>query len=74
MSSLNRNKVEYFGQTLVDLTNDTVTSEALLSGFTAHDASGSPITGIAINVQDVLGYMGLIYYNDMVYVKPDQGE
>ena len=40
------NKVEYGGNTLIDLTSDTVTSGQLISGYTAHDASGTPITGI----------------------------
>jgi hypothetical protein len=31
----------------IDLTSDTVTAESLLSGFTAHDASGTQITGTA---------------------------
>lgn len=40
------NKVETAdGQTLIDLTNDTVTSNTLLSGQTAHDRSGATITG-----------------------------
>ena len=39
------NKVEYFGETLIDLTNDTVTADNLDEGVTAHDASGEQITG-----------------------------
>lgn len=39
------NKVVYAGTTLVDLTSDTVTPETLAEGVTAHDASGSIITG-----------------------------
>ena len=38
-------KVVYFGETLIDLTSDTVEASKLLSGFTAHDKSGAPITG-----------------------------
>ena len=34
------NKVVYAGQTLVDLTADTVTSDALRQGYTAHSADG----------------------------------
>lgn len=33
------------GETLIDLTNDTVTAATLLSGVTAHDKSGTIITG-----------------------------
>lgn len=39
------NKVVYGGNTLIDLTQDTVTSSAMLSGFTAHDKSGAAIVG-----------------------------
>lgn len=39
------NKVIYGGNTLIDLTNDTVTADKILSGYTAHAASGEPITG-----------------------------
>ena len=39
------NKVVYAGQTLVDLTADTVTADALRQGYTAHDKGGNPVTG-----------------------------
>lgn len=39
------NKVEYGGQTLVDLTADTVTEETLVAGTTAHNAAGEQISG-----------------------------
>ena len=39
------NKVEYGGQTLMDLTSDTVTEETLVQGTTAHNAAGEQITG-----------------------------
>ena len=39
------NKVIYGGNTLIDLTSDTVTADKILSGYTAHSASGAPITG-----------------------------
>ena len=39
------NKVIYGGRTLIDLTNDTITADKILSGYTAHAASGAPITG-----------------------------
>lgn len=38
-------KVVYGNTTLIDLTSDTVTTGALLSGYTAHGADGAPITG-----------------------------
>lgn len=39
------NKVVYGGDTLVDLTSDTVTPETLAKGYTAHGADGEPIVG-----------------------------
>ena len=39
------NKVVYNGNTLIDLTGDTVTPEVMLAGYTAHDASGEEIEG-----------------------------
>lgn len=40
-----KNKVVYAGETLIDLTEDTVTPATLKLGATAHDASGRRITG-----------------------------
>ena len=39
------NKVVFGGDTLIDLSSDTVTTAKILSGYTAHDKSGAPITG-----------------------------
>ena len=39
------NKLVVGNEVKFDLTSDTVTAEKLLSGFTAHDQSGAPITG-----------------------------
>lgn len=39
------NKVVFGNDTLIDLTADTVTAADVLSGVTAHDRSGAPITG-----------------------------
>lgn len=39
------NKVVYGGNTLIDLTADTVSADKLASGITAHDKSGAIITG-----------------------------
>lgn len=39
------NKVEINGQTVLDLTQDTVTPETLKKGVTAHSASGEKIVG-----------------------------
>lgn len=39
------NKVIFGGETLIDLTSDTVEASKLLSGYKAHDRSGAQITG-----------------------------
>lgn len=44
------NKVVYGSRTLVDLTQDTVVSDKLVSGYTAHDKAGNAITG-ALKIQ-----------------------
>ena len=39
------NKVVFGGDTLIDLSSDTIAANKVLNGYTAHDASGAPITG-----------------------------
>lgn len=39
------NKVIYGGNTLIDLTSDTITASDIINGKTAHDKSGAIITG-----------------------------
>lgn len=39
------NKVVFGGDTLIDLSSDTVAANKVLSGYTAHDKSGAPIVG-----------------------------
>ena len=46
------NKIIYGGNTLIDLTADTVTAADLAEGITAHDASGAAITGISTKDSD----------------------
>lgn len=60
------NKVVYNGGTLIDLTGDTVTTNSLMQGYTAHDRTGTVIIGTATggggqgNVwQDGSGYIHL---------------
>lgn len=38
-------KIIFDGETLIDLTSDTVTEDKLMTGITAHDKSGKEITG-----------------------------
>ncbi len=45
------NKVVYGAAVLVDLTEDTVSADNLLSGYTAHDKSGKAVTG-TLSVQN----------------------
>lgn len=42
-------KIRFDGNTLIDLTSDTVTAADLTQGVTAHDASGNIITGTRVN-------------------------
>lgn len=44
------NKVEFGGETLIDLTGDTVKSGVLLKGETAHGADGEPVEGAMVAV------------------------
>lgn len=39
------NKVVFGDETLIDLSQDTIDAAALVTGVTAHDASGATITG-----------------------------
>lgn len=39
------NKVIYGGNTLIDLTGDTIDASKVLNGYTAHDRTGTVITG-----------------------------
>jgi hypothetical protein len=45
MATSNVNKVIYAGQTLIDLTSDTVTPDKVLSAYTFHDKSGATQSG-----------------------------
>ena len=40
------NKIIYNGETLVDLTSDTVTADDLAAGVTATGADGKPVIGL----------------------------
>lgn len=65
-------KVVYFGETLIDLTNDTIEASKLLSGFTAHDKSGAPITGTSTfdaDTKDATATAAEILKTKTAYVK-----
>ena len=44
-----KNKIIYNGNTLIDLTGDTVTADKLMQGYTAHDRSGAVINGTIVD-------------------------
>lgn len=54
---MGRSKIVYAGDTLLDLTEDTVTPETLLKGKTAHNAAGELITGVyePVNIKQYTG-------------------
>lgn len=65
-------KVIYGGETLLDLTADTVTAEHLIAGYTAHGADGEPITGTNdwdSNTQDATAADAEILLGKTAYVK-----
>ena len=65
-------KVVYFGDTLIDLTSDTVEASKLLKGFTAHDKSGAPITGTSTfdaDTKDATATAAEILNTKTAYVK-----
>ena len=47
---MEKNKIIYGNEVLLDLTNDTVSSDTLGYGTTAHDKSGRIITGNLVPV------------------------
>ena len=70
------NKFVYFDTVKFDLTGDTIVPEKLAYGFTAHDASGEPITGTLKSIpMDPLEYdynIGYITNGAWVYENPTQ--
>lgn len=65
-------KVVYGGNTLIDLTADTVTKEKVLKGYTTHGADGEPITGTCefdANTQDATATEAEILINKTAYNK-----
>lgn len=45
---MGRSKINFGDETLIDLTGDSVTPEAMLAGVTAHNAAGDPIEGTLV--------------------------
>jgi hypothetical protein len=65
-------KVVYGGETLIDLTADTVTKDKILKGYTAHGADGEAITGTCeydANTQDATATEAEILASKTAYNK-----
>lgn len=66
------NKVIYGGNTLIDLTADTITADKLAKGVTAHDKSGAVITGtntFDADTQDATAAVAEILSGKTAYVR-----
>lgn len=66
------NKIIYGGNTLIDLTGDTVDADKLLNGYTAHDKSGATITGACTfdaDTQDATATVAEILATKTAYVR-----
>lgn len=66
------NKVIYGGETLIDLTGDTITADKLAKGVTAHDKSGVQITGsntFDSDTQDATAAVAEILAGKTAYVR-----
>ena len=69
---MGKSKIVYGGQTLIDLTADTVTKDKLLKGYTAHGADGELIDGACefdSNTQDATAADSEILSGKIAYVK-----
>ena len=71
----NANQVIVNGETILDLRSDTVTPETLQKGYTAHDKSGTKITGTleasSVSVQPSKSVT--ITSNGTATITPDEG-
>lgn len=57
---MGNSKIVYYGETLIDLTGDTVEAAKLLKGVTAHDKKGEKITG-TYEAVDPYAIIGVTY-------------
>nr|DAP91762.1 MAG TPA: tail protein [Caudoviricetes sp.] len=57
---MGNSKIIYYGETLIDLTGDTVEAAKLLKGITAHDKKGEKITG-TFEAADPYAIIGVTY-------------
>lgn len=68
-------KIIYGGDTLIDLTSDTVTADKLLTGYTAHGADGEIVEGACdydANTQDATAGVAEILEGKTAYVRGAQ--
>lgn len=69
---MGRSKFVYFGETLFDLTADSVTADKLLAGTTAHGADGEQIVGTCdydSNTQDATAAVAEILEGKTAYAR-----
>ena len=70
------NKIIYGGNTLIDLTEDTITPDKLVYGYTAHDKSGAAIVGtnkvVAIEPLEYDYNIGYVAAGSWTYENPTQ--
>lgn len=57
---MGNSKIVYYGETLIDLTGDTVEAAKLLKGITAHDKKGEKVTG-TFEAADPYAIIGATY-------------
>ncbi len=72
-----KNKVVYDGEVLIDLTADTITADKLAKGITAHDKSGTLITGTSTkdsDTSDATAAVAEILNGKTVYVRGSKVE
>lgn len=72
-----KNKVVFAGETLIDLTEDTVTPETLLKGTTAHNAAGDQIEGsvtVPTKTSELINDSGFITSAPVTSVNTKKGD
>lgn len=70
-------KIIFYGETLMDLTGDTVDPASLLKSKTAHDKTGAPITGTCpydADTSDATATAAEILNSKTAYVDGARGE
>ena len=68
----NANQVIVNGETILDLRSDTVTPETLQKGYTAHDKSGTKITG-TLEASSLQSKSATYTSNGTATITPDKG-